>query len=65
MSQSARFDYPQTYMSGGTRPKARDEQYILRVALQVGTFTLAIVLVMMSNHFVVIDIRYRTQRNMN
>jgi hypothetical protein len=65
MSQSSKFDYTQTYMTGGTRPKARDEQYILRVALQVGTFTLAIVLVMMSNHFVVIDNCYRTQRNMN
>ncbi|CAJ2648695.1 unnamed protein product [Trifolium pratense] len=34
MSQSSRFDYTQSYMAGGTRPKARDEQYILRVALQ-------------------------------
>lgn len=34
MSQSSRFDYTQPYMAGGTRPKARDEQYILRAALQ-------------------------------
>ncbi|WJX22233.1 hypothetical protein P8452_11557 [Trifolium repens] len=34
MSQSSKFDYTQTYMTGGTRPKACDEQYILRVALQ-------------------------------
>ncbi|XP_058755368.1 helicase-like transcription factor CHR28 isoform X1 [Vicia villosa] len=34
MSQSSRFDYTKPYMAGGTRPKPRDEQYILRVALQ-------------------------------
>lgn len=39
-SQSSRCGYTtQPYVVGGTRPKARDEQYILRVALQVGTFT--------------------------
>ncbi|KAJ1434774.1 Zinc finger, RING-type [Sesbania bispinosa] len=34
MSQSSRSGYTQPYMLGGTRSKARDEQYILRVALQ-------------------------------
>ncbi|XP_004485743.1 helicase-like transcription factor CHR28 isoform X2 [Cicer arietinum] len=34
MSQSSRFDYTQPYMVGGTRPKPRDEQYVLRAALQ-------------------------------
>ncbi|KAI5406723.1 hypothetical protein KIW84_053127 [Lathyrus oleraceus] len=34
MSQSSRFDYTKPYMAGGTKPKPRDEQYILRVALQ-------------------------------
>lgn len=40
MSQSSRCGYTQPYMGGGTRPKARDEQYILRVAMQVHTFIL-------------------------
>lgn len=34
MSQSSRFDYTKPYMAGGTKPKPRDEQYILRVAFQ-------------------------------
>lgn len=42
MSQSSRFGYTQPHMVVGTRPKTRDEQYILRVALQVGTFTLGV-----------------------
>ncbi|KAE9599291.1 hypothetical protein Lal_00044160 [Lupinus albus] len=34
MAQPSRCGYTQSCMGGGTRPKARDEQYILRVALQ-------------------------------
>ncbi|XP_019440268.1 PREDICTED: helicase-like transcription factor CHR28 isoform X4 [Lupinus angustifolius] len=34
MPQSSRCGYTQSCMGGGRRPKARDEQYILRVALQ-------------------------------
>ncbi|KAL2341934.1 hypothetical protein Fmac_009874 [Flemingia macrophylla] len=34
VSQSSRGGYTHSYMLGGLRPKARDEQYILRVALQ-------------------------------
>ncbi|KAK7246560.1 hypothetical protein RIF29_41429 [Crotalaria pallida] len=34
LAQSSRFGYTQPYMGRVTRPKARDEQYILRVALQ-------------------------------
>ncbi|XP_061375542.1 helicase-like transcription factor CHR28 isoform X2 [Gastrolobium bilobum] len=34
MSQTSRCGYTRPYMGGGTRPKARDEQYILRAALQ-------------------------------
>ncbi|KAK7327932.1 hypothetical protein VNO77_22025 [Canavalia gladiata] len=34
MPQSSRCGYSHSYMVGGMRPKARDEQYILRVALQ-------------------------------
>ncbi|RDX76787.1 Helicase-like transcription factor CHR28, partial [Mucuna pruriens] len=33
-SQFSRCGYTHSYMVGGTKPKARDEQYILRVALQ-------------------------------
>nr|KYP63025.1 putative ATP-dependent helicase C23E6.02 [Cajanus cajan] len=33
-SQSSRGGYTHSYMVGGMRPKARDEQFILRVALQ-------------------------------
>ncbi|TKY71656.1 ATP-dependent helicase [Spatholobus suberectus] len=33
-SQSSGVGYTHSYMGGGMRPKARDEQYILRVALQ-------------------------------
>lgn len=44
MSRSSGSGYTQPRMVGGTRPKTRDEQYILRVALQVSAFT--------SNHFV-------------
>ena len=40
LSQSSRCSYTHHHMVGSTRPKARDEQYILRVALQVETCTL-------------------------
>ena len=38
-SESSRGGYTHSYMAGSVRPKARDEQYILRVALQVDTFS--------------------------
>lgn len=39
ISQYHAYSDSQPYMSRGTRLKTRDEQYILRVALQVSTFT--------------------------